>query len=48
MSIALYLLIAFGLFALAVPLVNAAIAHSERMAERRMRSRRPMDGASCH
>lgn len=46
MSLMLCLAIAFGLFALAVPLVNAAIRHSERTAEQRMRSRSPLDGAS--
>ncbi len=48
MSIALYLLIALGFFALAVPLVNAAIDYSERQADRRTRTARPPGEASCH
>jgi hypothetical protein len=48
MSITLYLLIALGFFFLAVPLINAAIVLSERMADRRPRPRRPPDEASCH
>ncbi len=46
MSLVLYLLIGLGFFVLAVPLLNAAIAHSERRAERQARAQRRLGEVS--